>query len=103
MDYIEIEKDLIPYRFDISLAEVLFTFEIHYNGSGDFFTVTLERDGVVLVRGEKIVYGVLLFQDVRDDRFPAVDILPYDESGNATEVTWETLGTSVFLYVFEEG
>lgn len=103
MDYIDIEKDLIPYRFDISLANVMYTFEIHYNDSGDFFTIHLERDGEVLVRGEKIVYGVQLFQDSWDDRFPAIAILPYDESENAVAVTWETLSTSVFLYVLERG
>lgn len=101
MIYIDIEKELIPYRFDISLADVLYTFEVHYNGSGDFFTINLERDGVLLIQGEKVVYGVILFQDVRDDRFPDVDIFPYDESGNAKDVTWETLSTSVFLYVFQ--
>jgi len=103
MDYIDIEKDLIPYRFDISLADKMFTFEVHYNAKGDYFTVDLESDGEVLVRGEKLVYGVELFQDIRDDRFPRVAILPYDESGNTSAVTWETLSTSAFLYVLEVG
>ncbi len=103
MTYIDIEKELIPYRFDISLADEMFTFEVHYNGKGDYFTVDLERDGEVLVLGEKIVYGVELFQDIRDDQFPNVAILPYDESGSTAAVTWETLSTSVFLYVLEVG
>lgn len=102
MEYIEIEKELIPYRFDISIADELFTFEVHYNPDYDFFTVDLERDGEVLVVGEKLVYGQTLFYDVQDQRFPKLPIVVWDQSGKSTEVTWETLGVSVFLYVWEE-
>lgn len=102
-DYIEIEKELIPYRFDITLADELFTFEIHYNEVGDYFTVDLLKDGEVLVTGEKIVYGVTLFYDVQDDSFPRVPIVPLDASGKSQIATWETLNTSVFLYVIEDG
>lgn len=102
MEYIEIEKDLIPYRFDISIAEEIFTFEVHYNPSYDFFTVDLERDGEMLVYGEKLVYGQTLFYDVQDNRFPKFPIVPWDESGNSTAVSWKTLQTSVFLYVIDE-
>ncbi|GGF77206.1 hypothetical protein GCM10010912_22860 [Paenibacillus albidus] len=102
MKFIEIEKGNIPYRFDISIADVMYTFEVHYNPDYDFFTVDLERDGEVLVYGEKLVYGQTLFYDVQDSRFPRLPIVPWDESGNSTAVTWETLGVSVFLYVVDE-
>lgn len=101
-DYIDVEKENIPYRFDITLAEEIFTFEIHYNTEGDFFTVDLEKDGEVLVYGEKIVYYMPLFYDVQDGRFPKVPIVPFDESGNASRVGWDTLNETVFLYVIEE-
>lgn len=101
MEYIDIEKEQIPYRFDISIADEDFTFEVHYNAEYDFFTVDLERDGDVLAVGEKLVYGIPLFYDVMDNRFPKLPIVPYDESELSTAVTWETLGTSVFLYVIE--
>ncbi|WP_379142374.1 phage baseplate plug protein [Paenibacillus sp. sgz500992] len=101
MEYIEIEKELIPYRFDISIAETLFTFEVHYNPDCDFFTVDLERDGETLVYGEKLVYGQTLFYDVQDNRFPRLPIVPYDKSENSIAVTWETLGVSVFLYIWD--
>ncbi|MEC0092890.1 phage baseplate plug family protein [Paenibacillus macquariensis] len=102
MKYIDIEKNLIPYRFDISLADEMFTLEVHFNEERDFFTVDLERDGEILVVGEKIVYSVPLFFDVMDNRFPKVSIVPYDESENSIAVTWETLSESVFLYVVAE-
>ncbi|MBH5316701.1 hypothetical protein I6N90_02615 [Paenibacillus sp. GSMTC-2017] len=101
MRYIAIEKNLVPYRFDMGIDNELFTFEIHYNSEFDFFTVDLERNGETLVVGEKMVYGVQLFGDVLDNRFPKTAIIPYDESGNAQEVTWNTLSDSVFLFLYE--
>lgn len=102
MEYIDIEKELIPYRFDISLADETFTIEVQYNADYDFFTVDLEKDGEILVVGEKLVYGVPLFADVWDNRFPGVGIVPYDESGKSTAVTWDTLSVSVFLFMPED-
>ncbi|MDR9857877.1 MULTISPECIES: phage baseplate plug family protein [unclassified Paenibacillus] len=100
-EYIEIEKDLIPYRFDISLADEMFTFEVHYNEEFDFFTVNLEKNGEILATGEKLIYGQPLFYDNQDNRYPKVPIVPYDESENESEVNWRTLNESVFLYVIE--
>lgn len=103
MEYIEIEKGQIPYRFEIALSGTVFTFEVNYNSEYDFFTVDLERDGEVLATGNKLVYGGPLFSYSADDRFPQVEIIPYDEAGITQEVSWATLGETVFLYVFEEG
>ena len=102
MEYIEIEKELVPYRFDISIADEPFTFEVHYNPDHDFFTVDLSRDGEVLAYGEKLVYGQTMFWDIYDHRFPSLSLVPWDESENSTVVTWETLGVSVFLYVIDQ-
>ncbi|MCM3143036.1 hypothetical protein [Brevibacillus sp. MER 51] len=101
MEYIEIEKGLIPYRFEISLSDAVFTFEIHYNSEFDFFTADLERDGELLATGVKLVYGVPLFTDSKDHRFPQEEIIPFDLSGTTQEVTWSTLEETVFLYVLE--
>jgi len=101
MDYIDIEKDLIPYRFDVSLSDRMYTMEVHYNAEHDYFSLNLERDGEVLVVGEKLVYGVPLFDDVTDERFPRVKIVPYDEAEMSQSVNWDTLSVSVFLYLYE--
>ncbi|MGF9907893.1 phage baseplate plug family protein [Brevibacillus porteri] len=100
-EYIDIEKDLIPYRFEISLSDAVFTFEIHYNSEFDFFTVDLERDGEILATGVKLVYGIPLFADCMDHRFPQEELIPFDVSGINHEVTWSTLGETIFLYVIE--
>ena len=96
-EYIEIEKELIPYRFEIELGAELFELEIHYNLVHDFFTIDLYKDGEVLVCGEKITYGVPLFSEVYDSRFPSPTIIPIDKSGLENRVTFENLNETVFL------
>lgn len=98
---IPIEKDEIPYSFEMDFGEDTFTFEIHYNAEYDFFTIDLYRDDELLVAGEKVVYGVPLFS-LYPDLFPAT-IVPLDVTGQAQRVTYENLGETVFLYVQEGG
>lgn len=43
LDRIEITKSLVPYKFDISLADEIFTITVNYNASADMFTLTLEK------------------------------------------------------------
>ncbi|GAC41699.1 phage baseplate plug family protein [Paenibacillus popilliae] len=102
MNYVDIEKELIPYRFDIEIDEETFTFEVHYNAEHDFFTVDLELDNEVLAVGVKMVYGVPLFGDIQDSRSPAYPLLPLDLSGDSQVVNWDTLSERVFLYVIDE-
>jgi hypothetical protein len=99
LEYIPIEKENIPYRFEIELEAEIFEMEIRYNDLYDFFTIDLYKDGEPLVYGEKVVYGVPLFQDVRDLRFPAVDIVPIDEARLENRVTYENFQKTVFLAV----
>ncbi|NHN29445.1 phage baseplate plug family protein [Paenibacillus agricola] len=98
---IDIDKQKIPYRFEISLSNVLYEMEVHYNPGFDFFTLDLYRNKEVLAFGEKLVYGMPLFHDIADARFPAVGLIPLDESGNNVEVNAQTLGETVFLFVVD--
>lgn len=102
-DIIEVEKDLMPYNFDILLEQEEFNLYIMYNSVSDSFTVTLSKDGVVLVDNEPVIYGVPLFQDVYGENFPCVDIVPLDESGETNVVNWETFGKTVFLTIDNMG
>ncbi|MNF01880.1 hypothetical protein D3C80_2009420 [compost metagenome] len=56
----------------------------------------------MLAVGVKLVYGVPLFGDIQDNRFPAYPLLPLDLAGVTNKVTYDTLSTSVFLYVIDE-
>lgn len=102
-DIIEVEKELIPYSFDILLGSEEFNMYIMYNSISDSFTVTLSKDNVVLVDNEPIVYGVRLFEDIYQNHYPCLDIVPFDESGETDVVNWETFGKTVFLTIDDEG
>lgn len=102
-DRIEINKELIPYSFDILLGSEWFNFEIHHNESADLFTVTLSKDDEVLVYNEPLVYGKKLFSDLyQTEKYPALDIVPLDESGQETKINWNNFMETVFL-VIEQG
>lgn len=102
MQYIEIEKKLIPYEFDITIAGKTFTFGIYYNAEKDFFTIDLCRNGEPVVIGEKIVYGRQLFASHAYADIPDVPIFPYDLSEKENRVTWENLNETVFLWLVSE-
>jgi hypothetical protein len=103
-DRIEVDKTLIPYSFDILLAAEWFNLEFHYNKTADLFTVTLSKNGEVLIYNEPIVYGMPLFADAyQSGLFPMLDIVPWDESGNADKVTYENFGETVFLTIDNVG
>lgn len=101
-DYaVMIDTSAVPYRFDIELGGDLFTFEVHYNTIGDYFTVHLERDGAVLVYGKKLTYGEPLFGSLSDSRLPSVELVPRDVAGLETRVSMANLGVTVFLFIGE--
>jgi len=99
---IEINKPLIPYTFNIILGNEQFTFRVDYNNTGEFFTVELSKNGETLCSGEPVIYGKALFSDVRNIKFPAVDIVPYDPSGSYNAVTYDNLCDGVLLVIDNE-
>lgn len=99
--YIDIDKSLIPYRFDIELAGELFTMEVNYNSRFSFFTVGIEKDGEILVANEKLMLNKPLFSTFTDLRLPKVYIIPFDEEGVEDRITYDNLGKTVFLFVGE--
>lgn len=103
-DRIIIEKDLLPYSFDILLGGEWFNLEFHYNETADLFTVTLAKESEVLVYNEPIIYGVPLFADLyQSGIFPALDIVPWDESEQENTVTWDNFNETVFLTIKQGG
>lgn len=98
-EYIEIEKEIVPYSFDIQLAAEQFTMRVRYNEMHDYFTIDLEKEGKIIVQGEKVCYGTPLFSERYDIDLPPLEILPYDESGTENRVSYDNLGKTVFLMV----
>lgn len=99
LEVMHIDKDLLPYRFDLQIAAQVFSFEFRYNATIDVFTVDLYRENEVLVYGEPIVYGLPLFEDMRDERFPPIRIVPWNIPRDVDEVTYDNLGEDVRLYL----
>lgn len=99
-DIIGINKSLIPYSFDIILAGEMFEIGVKYNEYADLFTLSLTKNKELICTGEPVVYGVPLFRDVYvSAKYPALRIVPYDESKECREATWDNLGETVFLIV----
>lgn len=98
-EVIKIDKSLIPYNFDIALGGALFNVTVDFNNTGRFFTIGLKRDGETICSGDPIVYGRKLFADVKNDKFPTIDIIPLDLSGGYNAVTHENLCEEVLLIV----
>ncbi len=102
-DTIIINKEIIPYTFEILLADEWFSLRIDYNNTANLFTVTLSKDGEEICI-EPIIYGVPLFRDLfQPDKYPAIEIVPMDESGQETEVTFDNLSETVLLIVNNGG
>jgi len=103
-DRILITKKSVPYTFRIALGSEYFLLTINYNETHDFFTVTLEKDGEKICEGEPIIYGFPLFHDIYvANRYPCLDIIPLDESGEQNTVTFENLNETVFLTIDNMG
>lgn len=99
-DRMPINKNMLPYNFRILLGDELFNLAVSYNESHDFFTIALIKDDILICSGEPIMYGVPLFHDIyKVGKYPALDIIPFDESGENDRVTFENLNETVFLQV----
>lgn len=104
-DRILIKKELIPYTFNIMLADDMFIVSVDYNATGDFFTLGLtDAEGNVVARSEKLVYGMPVFGDIYNPiTFPCLTIVPCDDSGQEDVITWDNFGETVFLCIDDEG
>lgn len=99
-DRITINKSLIPYSFEITLSGEVFEIGVKYNEFADTFTLSLTKDGELICAGEPVVYGVPLFKDVYVcGKYPEIRIVPFDESKENYDVTWDNLGETVFLLI----
>lgn len=103
VQYIDIDVSRVPYSFTIKLTDKTFTFTVKYNEVGGFFTIDLlDLNGNVLAFGEIVRYGRPLFNVVENERFPIPVIIPLCITGDeVSEVTWDSFGKDVKLYLYE--
>ncbi len=101
LEYLEIEKDLIPYKFTITIKNTILKFIIRYNPIGDYFTADIfDKDDSVIAYAQKFIMGGNLFKNIYDERLPAVEIIPYDPSGENERITFDNFGEAVKPYIF---
>lgn len=101
--YIEIDKTLIPYQFDIDLSGETYTFGINYNERFDFFTFDISKGDDVILNGEKLILNKQLFSGNKDQRLPQnIYLIPLDESGTETRITWDNLNSKIYIFIGED-
>ena len=99
-DIFNINKNMIPYRFDIILAGEVFEIGVKYNNYADLFTMSLTKNKELICAGEPVIYGVPLFKDIYvSGKYPTLKIVPFDESNENKEVTWDNFGETVRLII----
>lgn len=101
MAIIGIDKDLVPYSFDMDLGDRTYTFEVRYNSTHDYFTVDLSEGDTPLALGVKLVWGMPLFVSMETREFPLELIVPYGDNPEE-QITWDTLGRSVHLHLGDD-
>lgn len=100
-DAISIDKEDIPYEFQIDLDGTIYTFVVKYNSTFDYFTVDLSIDDEVIVYGAQLIYGTPLFTGVTDERIPSTPLIPFDVAGIEGRITYDNMNETVFLFVMD--
>lgn len=102
-DRIPVNKDIMPYSYEIQLGEQVFSLEFNYNSRRDLFSCNLYRDGELICAGERLTYARTLFEDVYViPTYPPITLVPLDESGTTNKVNWENLDVTVFVTVDDQ-
>lgn len=99
MKFLPVNKEQIPVNMSIVVEGKQYELIFNYNSSYDFFTVTLTKDGVALVVGEKMVLDRPLFETIISP-FKETYFIPMDLSSQEQEISYENFGDKIFIWVF---
>lgn len=87
-DYLDFDVGDFPQTFEHTFNGVSFMFRIYYNRANDSFYIdTWDENNVMIVAGEKLVYGEPLWSAINDQRLPLVEIIPLDPNGQESVVS----------------
>lgn len=99
-DYIPVDKDDLPVYFEYDFGDTTYNLGFNYNVTHDFFTVDIYDDAFnPIVLGEKLIYGKQLWAGIVNAELPSETLIPFDESGQETEITYDNFGETVFLFI----
>lgn len=103
--HLAIDKESLPYRFTYDYQGHIFEMEIHYNSEGDFFTIDLSllqnELKKVLMRGEKLMLGQMLFEPLFYLDIETPPLMPWDFSRQALRCGWEEMD-QIYLVVMDD-
>lgn len=97
-NYIPIDVNDLPDIFDIEIVDEVYTLRVDYNRFADYYTVTIQKDGITLLEQEPLVLGQLVGIDIPDPRLPRIDLRVMDETAQATDAGQGNFGNNVKLY-----
>lgn len=101
-DYLDINSEDIPMSFSHEIDGVNYNLDIYYNDVNDAYYISIyDENNVPIVLSEKIVYGEILFGKINDPRLPLVNIVPFDENENESEVNKLNFTKTVQLYFMD--
>ena len=95
---IEIDKESLPYKFELNIKGAIYDFIIGYNTTYDFFTVTLIKDQIILIESEKAILNQRLFNTLTE---PSANMGIVNISSEAIDITFENLNLKT-AFVYEE-
>lgn len=97
-DKLIVDTSDMPNYVILPIGTENFTIEFYYRERFDNLYFNLyDSDDSPLITGEKIVYGVPLW-NINDANLPSERIVPLDETGAESTVSIDNFQTSVFLY-----
>lgn len=97
-NYIPIDVNDLPDIFDIEIVDEVYTLRVDYNRLADYYTITIQKDGITLLEQEPLVLGQLVGIDIPDPRLPRIDLRVMDETAQATDAGQGNFGNNVKLY-----
>ncbi|MFC6180353.1 phage baseplate plug family protein [Lactiplantibacillus daowaiensis] len=98
-DTIEVVPDDMPYSQEITLDSGVYFFTFQYNKIDQQFTIDIaDLEGNDIKTGIVVMAGQPLWT-VNKPGLPAETIIPMDESGNETEVTFGNFGDTMNLAI----
>lgn len=100
-DAISIDKEDIPYSFEMEFGGEMYTFTVKYNSLADWFTLDVALLDDPIVYGVPLAYGVDVFASYPDDRLKPIRLKAYDVAGKETRITYDNMNETVFLFVMD--
>lgn len=101
-DYIDFDFNDLPLIFDYTFDEVDYSLKIYYNNINDSFYIDIYDENMILiVAGEKLIYGMELWSAINDPRLPQTQLIPFDEDNQENEVSKLNFPDIVKLYIVD--